>query len=108
MVVEGSEAGTIEVQERDMVRNIFRLDDRTIGTLMTPRNEVEWIDIQDGSQENIKKLVTSKHSRLPVCDGSLDDIKGFCSTRYLLQQIVDTGEVDFTTHLIPQFMCRNP
>lgn len=101
MVVEGSEAGTIEVQERDMVRNIFRLDDRTIGTLMTPRNEVEWIDIQDGSQENIKKLVTSKHSRLPVCDGSLDDIKGFCSTRYLLQQIVDIGEVDFTTHLIP-------
>ena len=101
MVVEGSEAGTIEVQERDMVRNIFRLDDRTIGTLMTPRNEVEWIDIQDDTQQNIKKLVTSKHSRLPVCDGSLDDIKGFCSTRFLLQQIVDTGKVDFTTHLIP-------
>ncbi len=101
MVVEGSEAGTIEEQERDMVRNVFRLDDRTIGTLMTPRNEVEWIDMQDGAQDNIKKLLTSKHSRLPVCDGSLDDVKGLCSTRYLLQQIVDTGKVDFTAHMIP-------
>ena len=101
MVVEGSEAGTIEVQERDMVRNIFRLDDRTIGTLMTPRNEVEWIDTQDSAQDNVKKLLTSKHSRLLVCDGSLDDIKGLCSTRYLLQQVVDTGKVDFTAHMIP-------
>ena len=52
-------------------------------------------------QDNIKKLLTSKHSRLPVCDGSLDDVKGLCSTRYLLQQIVDTGKVDFTAHMIP-------
>ena len=101
MVVEGSEAGTIEVQERDMVRNVFRLDDRTIGTLMTPRNEIEWIDMQDSVEDNIKKLVTSKHSRLPVCDGALDNIKGLCSTRYLLQQIVEAGKVDFTTHMLP-------
>ena len=84
-----------------MVRNIFRLDDRTIGTLMTPRSEVEWIDLQDNVKDNIRKLLTSKHSRLPVADGSLDDIKGFCSTRFLLQQIVEGGEVDFTHNIMP-------
>ena len=101
MIEEGSEAGTIEEQERDMVRNVFRLDDRTIGTLMTPRSEVEWIDLQDDVKDNIRKLLTSKHSRLPVADGSLDDIKGFCSTRFLLQQIVEGGKVDFTHNIMP-------
>ncbi len=101
MIEEGSETGAIEVQERDMVRNVFRLDDRTVASLMTPRSEVEWIDLQDDPKSNVAKLLSSKHSRLPIGDGSLDEIKGFCSTRYLLQQIVEKGHVDFTSRSAP-------
>ena len=66
---------------------------------MTPRSEVEWIDLQEETRANVAKLLNSRHSRLPIADGSLDDIKGFCSTRYLLQQIVENGHVDFTSKM---------
>lgn len=99
VIEEGSESGVIEAQERDMARNLFRLDDRTIATLMTPRSEVEWINLQDEADLNVKKILTSQHSRLPIADGSLDDIKGFCSTRVLLKQLLENGKVDFTSQV---------
>ena len=87
--------------ERDMVRNVFRLDERQVGSVMTPRSDIEWIDLQDSTEENVKKLLTSKRSRLVVASGSLSDVKGICSTRSLLQQIVDKKEIDFTQNLLP-------
>ena len=85
MIEEGSASGAIEESERDMVRNVFRLDDRQVGSVMTPRSDIEWIDLQDSTEENVKKLLTSKRSRLVVASGSLSDVKGICSTRSLLQ-----------------------
>ena len=101
MIEEGSASGAIEESERDMVRNVFRLDDRQVGSVMTPRSDIEWIDLQDSTEENVKKLLTSKRSRLVVASGSLSDVKGICSTRSLLQQIVDKKEIDFTQNLLP-------
>ena len=87
MIDEGEESGVIETVERDMVRNVFRLDDRQVASLMTPRADIDWIDLEDSPEVNIEKIRSSKRSRLPVCVGSLDDVKGFCSTRSLLQQM---------------------
>lgn len=101
MIEEGSASGAIEENERDMVRNVFRLDDRQVGSVMTPRNDIEWIDLQDGSEANIQKILTSKRSRLVVASGSLSDVKGICSTRGLLQQIVEDKKIDFTQDLLP-------
>lgn len=101
MIEEGSASGAIEESERDMVRNVFRLDDRQVGSVMTPRNDIEWIDLQDGNEENIRKLLTSKRSRLVVASGSLSDVKGICSTRSLLQQIVEDKKIDFAQNLLP-------
>lgn len=77
MIDEGEESGVIETVERDMVRNVFRLDDRQVGSLMTPRGDIDWIDLEDALEVNIEKIRNSKRSRLPVCVGSLDDVKGF-------------------------------
>lgn len=101
MIEEGSASGAIEESERDMVRNVFRLDERQVGSVMTPRSDIEWIDLQNSTEENVKKLLTSKRSRLVVASGSLSDVKGICSTRSLLQQIVDKKEIDFTQNLLP-------
>ena len=98
---EGSESGAIEENERDMAKNLFGLDDRTVGTLMTPESEIVWIDVEDSPEVNMQKLLASNHARLPVAAGSLDSVKGFCSTRTLLKQLVATGKVDFTKDLIP-------
>lgn len=101
MLEEGSESGAIEENERDMVRNVFRLDDRQVGSLMTPRSDIEWIDLQDTREENFRKVLTSNRSRLIVASGSLSDIRGFCTTRSLLQQFVENGKPNFMRNLQP-------
>lgn len=101
LIDEGEESGVIETAERDMVRNVFRLDDRQVGSLMIPRADIEWIDLEDSPERNIEKIRTSARSRLPVCEGSLDNVKGFCSTRTLLQQMMDDGRADFGRNLAP-------
>ena len=101
MIEEGQESGVIETAERDMVRNVFRLDDRQVASLMTPRSNISWIDLEAPDEENIELIRTSKRSRLPVCVGSLDNVKGVCSTKMLLQQILDSGKPDFANNLMP-------
>ena len=98
---EGQESGVSETAERDRVRNVFRLDDRQVASLMTPRADISWINVEDPVEENIERIRTSRRSRLPVCEGSLDNVKGVCSTRTLLQQILETGRPDFSSHLSP-------
>lgn len=95
MIEEGSETGVIDAQEHTMVRNVFRLDDRAIASLMIPRSEVEYIDLEDKPEENLQKLLNSKHTALPLCEGGLDDIKGVITTRLVLQQVVNGGKPDF-------------
>ena len=100
MIDEGEETGIIERAERDMVRNVFRLDDRQVGSLMTPRADIEWIDLEDPIEANMEKVRRSNRSRLPVCEGSLDNVKGFCSTRTLLKQMMVDGRADFGKNLM--------
>ena len=47
LIQEGSDTGVIDEQERAMVRNVFRLDDRQIASLMTPRSEIVYLDLED-------------------------------------------------------------
>ncbi|MEZ4599512.1 MAG: hemolysin family protein [Syntrophotaleaceae bacterium] len=86
MLVEGSRAGIIEKHEHEMVRNVFRLDDRAIPSLMTPRSEIVYLDIDQPFQQNLDKVITSNHSRFPVCRGGLEDILGIISAKRLLKR----------------------
>ena len=95
MIEEGGETGVLDAQEHTMVRNVFRLDDRAIASLMVPRAEVEYLDLEDDSEENMKKVLNSKFSRLPVCQGGLDEVKGIVTTQQLLRQIMTEGTVNF-------------
>ncbi|MES2991662.1 MAG: hemolysin family protein [Pseudomonadota bacterium] len=85
---EGLDAGIIEAQEHAMVRNVFRLDDRQVGSMMIPRAEIVWLDI-DASPEDVLGLIgNEEHSRYPVCRGGLDDVLGVISAQTLLQQVM--------------------
>ena len=76
MIEEGSESGVIEQQEHEMVRNVFRLDDRQIGSLMIPRADIVYLDVERLLEENLQWIAASDHSRFPVCRGGLHDVLG--------------------------------
>lgn len=101
LIQEGSEHGVIDEQERAMVRNVFRLDDRQIASLMTPRSDITYIDLEDSSAENMTRVLESPHSRFPVCRGGLRDVVGIISSSVLLQQTIRGQAPDFSKGLAP-------
>ena len=84
MLEEGSEAGVIEPQQHDMVRNVFRMDDRKLGSLMIPRSDVVYIDIQASVEHNLQRMMESEYSRFPLCDGGLDNPLGIVHAKKAL------------------------
>lgn len=101
MIEEGSEAGVIEEQERAMVRNVFRLDDRQIGSLMIPRADIVYLDTEQSLEESQRIITESDHSRFPVCRGGLHDVLGIVNAKQLLNQKLRGGATDLTKQLQP-------
>lgn len=81
---EGRNIGLIEDAELEMFSGIFRLGDRRVDALMTPRTELTWIDINAPLKETWADLLQNPHSRIPVADGDLDHILGYIQIRDLL------------------------
>ena len=81
---EGLDAGVIEAQEHQMVRNVFRLDERQIGSMMIPRTEITWLDQHAPLAELLTQMTTNGHSRYPVCRDGLDDVVGVIQAQDLL------------------------
>jgi putative hemolysin len=101
LIKEGSESGVIDEQERTMVRNVFRLDDRQIASLMTPRSDIVYLDLEDLREENLRKMLESERSRFPVCRGGLRDVIGIASARRLLRQSIRGEPIELDTALEP-------
>lgn len=99
MLAEGSEAGVIEKHEHTMVRNVFRLDERQIASLMTPRSEIVYLDINQTLEENLDRLIQSNHSRFPVCRGGLDNVLGVITTKKVLKLTLKGDVTDLSEHL---------
>ena len=89
---EGLDAGVIEAQEHQMVRNVFRLDDRQIGSMMIPRGDIAWLDVAASRDEILSVLTEHGHSRYPVCRGSLDEVMGVVTAHQLLMQLAGSRE----------------
>jgi putative hemolysin len=81
---QGTQAGVFEEAEQDMVAGVFRLNDRRVYSLMTPRTEILWLDVRDDTEEILKKISEESFSRYPVCQGSLDNVLGIVKARDLL------------------------
>ena len=101
LLVEGSDAGIIEEHEHDMLRNVFRLDDRQIGSLMVPRRDVVYLDADRPWEENVKRIEDSEHTRFPVVRGGLREILGVVSARLLLKKTLHGKTPDLKTDLQP-------
>lgn len=101
MLDEGSESGVIEQQQHEMMRNVFRLDDRQLGSLMVPRTEVVFLDIRLQQEENLRRVLDSEHSRFPVCDGGLDAVLGVIHAKQALACAVRGEAQDYEATMLP-------
>jgi putative hemolysin len=81
---QGTQAGVFEESEQDMVEGVFRLNDRRVGSLMTPRSEIAWLDVKDTPDEIRLQIEENPYSRFPVCADSLDNVLGVIEARDLL------------------------
>jgi putative hemolysin len=84
MIQEGATGGAIDEIEQEIVQNVFHLGDRKITTLMTSRNEIIILDIEDTVEENWQKVMEHKHSVFPVCKDGIDNIIGLLYIKDLL------------------------
>lgn len=85
LIRESAETGgDVQPYEEKMVQRIFKLGDARVEALMTPRTQLEWIDLSDTLEEVIQQISNSKHSRFPVAQEELDEVKGFLYTRDIL------------------------
>ncbi|NYT07788.1 MAG: HlyC/CorC family transporter [Methanomicrobiales archaeon] len=96
MVSEGARTGVIEKAEETMVNAIFRLGDRKVFTLMTPRPEIVGIDLDEPLESAMKKVLSSNHSFLPVYRGQLDTLSGVVWVRDLWAQMIEHRGADIS------------
>ncbi|MBG0786348.1 MAG: HlyC/CorC family transporter [Anaerolineaceae bacterium] len=97
---EGREIGVIEDAERDMFSGIFRLGDRRVEALMTPRMEMAWIDVNAPKEEIWQQIKEVSHSRVPVAEGNLDNVLGYIQTRDLLGHKMNAPDFDLRDFIL--------
>ena len=98
---EGLDAGVIEEQEHQMVRNVFRLDDRQIGSMMIPRAEIEWLDVDAPHDKLLQDIAAGGRTRYPVCSGGLDNVIGVLNVGSLLAPLARGEKLLLQEHLKP-------
>ena len=81
MIDQGTQAGTFHASEQDMIERVFRLADRKVAVLMTPRTNVVWLDLDDSEAETRQKIAQHAYSFFPVGQGALDNIVGSSGAR---------------------------
>lgn len=89
LIREATVAGVFEMAEQEMVERVFRLGDRSIGAMMTPRQKMVWLDIKDPADKIKRKIANSLYSRFPVCQGRLSNPLGFVHVRDLLKRSLE-------------------
>ena len=94
MIREGWEDGTIEKEEEDIIKRVFKLDDQKVESIMTPRNEIIWIDLEDEREINKIKIIESKRSIFPIAKGELDDFIGVVQAKDILSVLFSDEKFD--------------
>ena len=103
LIDQGTQAGVFEESEQDMVEGVFSLGDQRIYSLMTPRTDVVYLDVNDTVEEIRTKIAESEFSRFPVRQGSLDTILGIVKARDLLVRSLSGEEIRLRDLLKPAF-----
>ncbi len=104
IITEGTESGSIEEEEKEMIERIFHLGDRNITSLMTHRSDIVWFDLNENEERIREKIVKEPHSVYPICDGEIDNIKGMVSIKdlYIIDDFTLFKDVVQTAVFVPE------
>jgi putative hemolysin len=101
MIEQGTEAGMFEQAEEDIMKRVFQLGDRRVSSIMTPRPEITWLDLDDSEEENRRILHEESHARYPICRDGLDTILGITQVYDLLRDSMNGAPFDLTKDMQP-------
>lgn len=104
IISEGTEQGTIEEAEQEIIERVFHLGDRNITSLMTHRNDIVWFSLNKDEEKIKEKIIAEPHSVYPVCDGDIDNIKGVVSIKdlYVHESSTLLSEIMQPTLFVPE------
>ena len=83
LITEGTEAGTIEEAEQEIIERVFHLGDRNITSIMTHRSDIIWFNLDDNEEKMKEKILREPHSVYPICNGEVDNLKGVITIKDL-------------------------
>lgn len=97
LIEQGTQAGVFEKSEQEIVKRVFKLADRSVGAVMTPRLDIVWLRAKASREEIRKKVAESHYSRFPVCDESLDQLLGVVKAKDMLTLTLSDAEMNLTS-----------
>jgi putative hemolysin len=100
LIKQATVTGEVEPVEQEIVEQVFRLGDRRVSAIMTPRHEIDWLDIRDGVAGIREHVATVAHPRILVCDGELDKVLGVARAEQLLERVLAGDGVDLRPLLV--------
>jgi putative hemolysin len=103
LIDQGTQAGVFEESEQDMVEGVFSLGEQRIYSVMTPRTEIVWLDIDDTVEEIRTKVAENEVSRFPVRQDTLDVILGIVKARDMLVASLSGEPLNLKHHLKPAY-----
>jgi putative hemolysin len=101
LIEQGTQSGIFEEVEQNMLESVFRMSDRTVEMLMTPRTEMVWLDVDEPYADMLEQVTRSNYSRFPVAQGNLDNVVGVLQVRELLAKAVNCQPVELSALLRP-------
>ena len=99
LIAESNETGILSASESDILDRVLQLRERKAWSVMKPRPEIVWLDIEDTSEQNWEKILSSGHSKYPVGKGELDALLGTVHVKDLLERICKNGKMDLVGNL---------
>ena len=94
LIAEGASTGVFQPQEREMIEGVLRIGDRSVRSIMVPRQAVVWLDVEESPEEVFATIAESGHSRYPVARGDIEQVIGVAHTKDLLEQLHRLGTID--------------
>jgi putative hemolysin len=95
-IAEGTASGVLEPEEKQMLDRVMRLDDISLAAAMTHRKDIVWLDIDESKESILHKLQTTRHSRYPLCNKSVEHIIGLVVVKDLLLQLGRDGKLQLS------------